>query len=405
MVRDLRNNATNQMLRGAACAWLALGLLAAAPSTAGAQVPQIVNGEDTQGFPTTAAVLAGSDPNTALIQCTGTVIGCDTVLTAAHCVCPTNGIDCNAGGAPDPANFKVYLQHAGIFSVDSIAVRSDFDFPTSTGDVSVLRLSTPVVGIRPTPINTTATPPFGSAGTIAGFGLSGTAGVTDWGIKRAGSVTTAICTVVSNTNNICWDFEAPLGLPGSDSNTCNVDSGGPLFVDFGGGDVVAGITSGGISPDCQPPDDSYDADVFFYNSWIQTQSGTLGQSSCGSVGQVGDTGTTVHPFWGDLSAATPQGTHSFSIGTSVDRLVWSLNGWDDGVADFDLYVKRGAPPTTLDFDCKRSASGQFGACVIENPLAGTWHALIQRKSGEGRYQATATVLGNTAVPVFPLTGH
>ncbi len=390
--------------RRTTCVWIALALLVVAPS-ATAQVPQIVNGEDTQDFATTAALLLGSDPNTATIGCSATLIGCDTVLTAAHCVCPTNGIDCNAGGAPNPSNFHVYLQHAGIFAVDSIAVRSDYDFPTAVGDLSVLRLSTPVTGIRPTPLNTGVSPPFGSAGVIAGFGLSGTPGLTDWGIKRAGSITTANCSVVSNATNICWNFEAPLGLPGSNSNTCNVDSGGPLLIDFGGGAVLAGATSGGISPDCQPPDDSYDADVSVYHVWIQSQSGVLAQSRCGDIPQVGDVGTTIHPFWGDLSAGTPQGTHSFSIGTGVERLVWSLNAWDDGSTDFDLYVKHGAPPTTLDFDCRRSASGQFGACVFENPLGGTWHALIQRNSGDGRYQATATLLDDTAVPVFPLTAH
>ncbi|MCP4005853.1 MAG: trypsin-like serine protease [bacterium] len=133
--------------------------------------PQIVNGTETQTFETTAALLEGSDPFSAQTVCSATLIGCDEVLTAAHCVCDGLGSTCQGASAPDPSNYTVFLQHAGLFAVDSVTVHPDLYFPDD--DVAVLKLSTAVTGIRPTPINTIQTPPLGASGTIAGFGRTG----------------------------------------------------------------------------------------------------------------------------------------------------------------------------------------------------------------------------------------
>ena len=74
-----------------------------------------------------------------------------------------------------------------------------------------------------------------------------------------------------------------------------------------------------------------------------------GQSQCGTVPQVGDTGTSVDAFSGELSSGSPQGAHSLSLSLGVETLRIAMNAQDDG-SDFDLYVKHGSPPTPLDFD-------------------------------------------------------
>ncbi|TMB46659.1 MAG: S1 family peptidase, partial [Deltaproteobacteria bacterium] len=74
----------------------------------------IVNGRLTSGFPAAGALLLG-DEATAVTWCSGVLIGCDTFLTAAHCVCDTNGADCQGARAPSPFGRLVYLQHAGFF--------------------------------------------------------------------------------------------------------------------------------------------------------------------------------------------------------------------------------------------------------------------------------------------------
>jgi Trypsin/Bacterial pre-peptidase C-terminal domain len=349
------------------------------PATAPVEVVErIVNGITTADFPSTGALLSSGNPSSAGVQCSGTLIGCQTFLTAGHCVAD----DLN------PSHYTVFLQHAGFFSVTSVALHPTFTFPV--GDVSVLKLGASVNGIRPTAINTTASPASALAGTIAGFGRSG--GVnTDYGIKRAGSVQTAQCkNGISGTTSVCWNFTAPLSTPGTNSNTCNGDSGGPLFIDFGAGVRVAGVTSGGNADDCLPTDTSFDANVFNYRSWIQQQGGSdLDNISCGSLPQVDDNGTTVVALTGQLSAASSTATGSFQISPGAAVLRVTMNAIDNG-SDFDLYVKAGSPASTSSFDCKQDGPGQFGACEFTPPATGTWYVLVNRFSGSGTYQVTAT---------------
>ena len=247
-------------------------------------VPRIVNGTLTAAYPSTAALLAGGTTDSAAIFCSATLIGCQTVLTAAHCVCDYEAADC--GGAPSPAGLWVFLQHAGIFPVASVAVHPAYFYPDA--DVAVLTLAAPVDGIAPSAINLLA-PATGVAGTIVGFGRQGGV-LNDYGLKRVGPVTTAACTAgLSDVSSLCWNFT------GTGANTCNGDSGGPLFADFGGGAALSGVTSGGVSSTCLPTDHSYDANVYTYSAWIAAQAGSdLGGTSCGTLPSAGGPGTIDH---------------------------------------------------------------------------------------------------------------
>lgn len=367
-------------------------VVATATATADAREPaggpRIVNGLYTSDYPTVGALLSGSSVSAADLGCSGTMIGCSTFLTAAHCVCSGGGPDCQPGepGAPSATGYFVFLQHAGVFAVSSIAVPPDYDFPVA--DVAVITLASPVTGFRPTPIHVAGSPANGTPGTIVGFGRQGDF-VDDYGLKRVGNVTTAPCTTASNVTSVCWDFDNPVGPPGTDSNTCNGDSGGPLFVAGSCGATVAGITSGGTSGECTPTDSSYDANVFYYRSYIQGIAGAdLSNVACGVLPQVGEAGTTVDGFVGMLSSGSPDATHSFAVGAGLAELRVTMNG--QSAADFDLYVRAGAPPTTATFDCKDDGLNQFADCVIANPAAGTWYLLAHRVTGAGVYQATAT---------------
>lgn len=347
--------------------------------------PEIVNGVMTAQYPTTGALLDGSNFSTASMICSGTLIGCQTFLTAGHCV----------AGNLNPSSYSVFLQHAGFFGVASVTLHPDFNFPV--GDVAVIKLSTPVNGIAPTPIDTEAAPAAGSAGVIVGFGRSGGGSANvDYGLKRAGDVTLASCANgISNSTSVCWDFTSPLGPPGSNSDTCNGDSGGPLFVDFGAGMVLAGTTSGGTSSTCLPTDHSYDANVFFYHPWIQTQGGAdLNNAACGTFPPVGQPGTSVVTASGQLSSTIPQTTQTFQVPAGTSQLRVAMNAIDDGSSDFDLYVKYGSPPTTTDFDCKADGSGQYGFCQFDTPAPGTWYALVNRFAGSGTYQLVGTTFGS-----------
>jgi len=235
----------SMVLRPTVSALVFWSLLTATSASAWEQ-PRIVNGVTSHDFPTTGQLLYGLDllppgpidDDNQASWCSGTLIGCSTFLTASHCV----EDDAN------PAHYRVFLQHAGTFDVVSLAQHPSY---TSGGfpefDVAVLKLATPVTSIDPTEVNSSLSPPVGTIGTIAGFGRSG-GNADDYGIKRAGLVETTDCNGIlpglGNSELVCWEFLSPLAPVGTDSNTCNGDSGGPLFADLGGGETVVGVTSG-----------------------------------------------------------------------------------------------------------------------------------------------------------------
>ena len=368
-------------MRRQVAALFALALALARPAPAEVW-PRIVNGLVTAQYPTVGALLDSGNFDQGALLCSGTLIGCSTFLTAGHCV----------EGDLNPQHYSVFLQHAGFFSVAGVALHPSYSFPV--GDVAVLTLATPVTGMVPTPIDTTATPAFGSPGIIAGFGRTGGSG-NDYGLKRMGAVNTASCTSgISNTTSVCWDFLAPLGPAGTDSSTCNGDSGGPLFVDFGAGDTVAGVTSGGDNADCLPDDLSFDANVYFYRTFIQGVGGAdLASTSCGTIPQVGAPDTSVHAFDGQVSPGAPEGRHAVTVGSGVSLVRVAMNALDNGIADFDLYVKRGSPPTTTDYDCRRIGANQYAYCEFTGAVGGTWNVLVSRFAGSGEYQVTLTTFG------------
>lgn len=264
-----------------------LGLAACCPVAEASPpfLPRVVNGIVAQDRPTTGALLYAYGSNYFQAVCSGTLIGCQTFLTAAHCMC--TGSTYATCGIPVAGKYSVYLQDVGIVQVAAIDVDPTFSF-TQHGDVAVLTLSAPVTGVSPTPLNTSLRPPFGTTVEIAGFGLT-RGGADDIGMLRRGLAETSACTAAAPDSHVCWAFHEPLGIPGLHSNTCNGDSGGPAFADLGFGNSIVGITSGGSSGDCTAVDASFDTDVYVHRSTIEAFGGAdLSSTRCGSIAQVGE---------------------------------------------------------------------------------------------------------------------
>src|SRR5437899_10788013 len=191
-------------------AWTAFALLALLLIGRGADAvePRIVNGVPTQQRPTTGVLLLrNASFNSFFGICSGTLVGCQTFVTAGHCVC--NGGDFVSCGAPNPADFAVYLQHVGLLEVSAIDVNPAYDGTSS--DVSVLTLAAPIAGVRPTKLNTTGNPTVGMAGSIAGYGV--TDGLSnDFGILRQGSVVISSCGGFFHEPDMtCWQLVGSVG--------------------------------------------------------------------------------------------------------------------------------------------------------------------------------------------------
>jgi hypothetical protein len=376
--------------------WAVAAALLAATAGSGLawEQPRIVNGVVSSDFPTVGQLLYGYgalaagpiDDDNQISWCSGTLIGCETFLTAAHCVADD----------PDPAHYRVFLQHAGLFDVVSVTKHPNYisdGFPEF--DVAVIKLAAPVASIDPTEINSSLSPPAGTMGTIVGFGRSG-GYEEDYGIKRAGVVETTDCTGLlaglGNSELVCWDFLIPLGSAGTDSNTCNGDSGGPLFADIGAGERIVGVTSGGANGLCLPADYSYDANVYAYNDFITAELAADSTTTCGGLPPVGDPTVLVGGESATLGSSVPTKISTVYVTGAPDEVRFALNG-ENPYFDVDLYVKQGLGVSMSDFDCKSDGASNFGACIFPAPATGPWSVLVRRFSGSGLYQLTTTIVG------------
>jgi hypothetical protein len=380
---------------------LVLSLLGTALASGMEFSSRIVNGTLTAAHPTVGALLVISRTGDGSIStlCSGTLIGCSTFVTAAHCVCPdtSNFSACVRGGILPPQRLRVFLQHAGFFNVLGVLVNPEFDLGKG-GDLAVLDLAQPVTGIAGSPVTIDEPVQPGVVGTIAGFGRTG--GDPDVnanaGNKRDGTVVTAACASgVSNDNYLCWDFL------GEGSNTCQGDSGGPLFV---AGDVLAGVTSGGTSGSCLAPDMGYNTSIFRYHEWLLSiLDADQAMLSCGGVPAVGTAGTSVLASSGTLTQLMPRADLEFVVPPGATQLRVALNGQLFGRVggfetrnEFDLVVRAGEPPTPVRFDCRDARLGPFGYCQIDMPAPGTWYAGARQTRGTGDFQLTVTVVGGSA---------
>ncbi len=286
----------------------------------------------------------------------------------------------------------VFLQHGGQLPVRSVEIHPDYNFGIG-GDLAVLKLATPMTGIVPLPINRVASPALGTPATLVGFGTTGLDNSV--GIKRWGKVHVAACTDEHpEDRNVCWSFREPQGPPGSNSDTCEGDSGGPLLLSLPAGDVVAGVTSGGSSFSCLPPDDSFDTDVFFHQDFIVGIGGAdLDSVRCGDLPHVGEAGVSQSKE-SDVLGLAAEARYSVQVPAATRLLRVGLNA-DTGESrrgnDFDLYLRRAANPTNEVFDCDSTSESGFEFCEIVAPQPGTWNILVEAFRGQGEIQLATTM--------------
>jgi len=374
---------------------LALGAAAAAPEPL--VRPLIANGQPTTAWAEVGKLLTSSG------ACTATLVGCRTVATAAHCVCGADGLGAPCGNgerAERPEDLVVFLPRAGFFAVEGVRIAPGYQFGVG-GDLALLELLRPSRSVRPRRLHAGARPPFGTAGTIVGYGIT-KEGAADGGIQRVGAVTTASCNAagVTNANHLCWSFAAPVGPAGSDSNICSGDSGGPLLADLGAGTALIGVHSGGSLAGCDAPlpSSGFATDVSVASGWLRATAGLdLDAEACSDGPQIGD------PEVGALSfSTTPSSANTFrdfTIPPGTRRLRVALNGRDDPASELDLYVRAGARPTKSVYDCASTFAGNLEWCEIADPPAGSGHLLVTRELDKNVFfQATVTMLPEDPPP-------
>ncbi len=338
----------------------------------------VVEGELTAEFPSVGALMSPAHPDFAVTRCTATLIGCETLLTAAHCVC--RGDSCKGDEAPRTDDFLFFLPNAGFFSVASVIVHPSFSYPHN--DLAVIKLNQAVAGVPPSPVQGEESFAMGVAGTIVGYGTSGHLR-SDFGLKRKGEV------VIDNYTSLVHPNAQ------SASNTCYGDSGGPIFADG----ALVGISTFLSDPTCVGDlplgngslgfNVHLAAEVGYYPAFIQSAAGSDLGRTCGNVAPLGSGETEIANLEAAFDLADTSHPYSFEVGPETQSLAIASTGTEDA-ADFDLYVKFGSPPSLDDFDCKAAGPGQFGFCHMASPQVGTWYATLVRYRGRGAYQLTVT---------------
>jgi V8-like Glu-specific endopeptidase len=253
----------------------------------GERTPQVVNGTVHNGHPA-VGLLYVTDGNQGAL-CTATLVGSQTVLTAAHCTVmeksppytkfPKMEFYINgqwpAGGSLTGTKYNVIsaTYHPGYNSAG-----------VPVADVAVLRLASPVQGVQP--MRVAPNPTYaGEQVRFVGYGKTGNDN-NDSGVKR---------TAVNTVEQLAGHYFTYVGAQGSEGNTCSGDSGSSVFATRSGEEVIVGIHSAGT---CALGDNAFDitgysmrADTYY--GWIeQTAQGDLYKGSTGGGSNPGPTGPT-----------------------------------------------------------------------------------------------------------------
>lgn len=406
---------------------------------------RIVNGVASSGDASTGALLTvGDEAGPPEFVCTAVLIGCHTVLTAAQCVCPAaaDSDEC-VGDLPDPATLRVFFASGGLFTIRDIAVSPKYKRGVR-GDLAVLTIGAfdpngsqdddggsgsplpqkKVTGITPASINLDGTPGRFFTGKLVGYGVTAF-DLKDNGIKRLGDVFLNSCPArVASPANICWDFEEPLGSPGTDSTGCTGDQGGPLFVDLGSGASVVGVFSDNSPPPvtfphrspeigpCEPGVTGYATNVFKNRAFIQRVGGDdLLKEQCGDTPPVGSDDVFTFVVTDMLKRKELQQRLSFPVPSRTFEVRVSLSGSNNRNGDLDMFVAFDRPPTKGDNDCKVADPGFFGTCTftevpedVENVQVLLQHVRLGQGRGKSNYQVTVTFFrapGDGEIPDEP----
>lgn len=377
-----------RLLRALVVVFLSTAPLAARETV---QAP-IVNGVTTAGLPAVGYMLL-SNP-AGIGSCTGTLIGCRTILTAAHCFCGTD----TPGSLCSPSTAgSIFLPSGGVFTFSNVTIHPDYSFPQQ--DLAVVRLASAVTGIAPLHINQAGSVGTGLGGLAVGYGITSGDHPETGGIKRAGVATTLACPSPFQATNICAELHLPLGPPGEDSGICQGDSGGPLLFLAGEETVVGGVASG-VTGNCEPPASNIWARVFQQRSWIMSVGGAdLSSNRCGAGPQAGEVDA---PITTAVSTINPGQVRNYTLEVPQGSTLLRVALTHTYNSDVDLRVRRGAPPTASQFDCESdNAPPFFDGCSLVNPTPGTWHFSAVGFQGSSIFQLTATTFEQGAQPTAP----
>uniref|UniRef100_A0A240PM37 Peptidase S1 domain-containing protein n=1 Tax=Anopheles epiroticus TaxID=199890 RepID=A0A240PM37_9DIPT len=244
---------------------------------------RITNGQEaTPGqFPYQIVLLSNFPAGTAL--CGGSVLTRSFILTAAHCVAPSESTLAAGGIAIMGAHNRTIRetsQQRIPFSTSGIRRHPLYTAFTLRYDIAVVLLDSPMTftdRVQPARLpDLDDTRQFGwFTGTVSGFGRTSDASQTISSVVRFTSnlvMTNVECVIRWGTSNVQTQNVCLSGAGGRSS--CNGDSGGPLTVQSGG-PLLIGVVSFASVRGCTAGMPSVYSRVSYYRPWIELNSNIL----------------------------------------------------------------------------------------------------------------------------------
>jgi hypothetical protein len=202
--------------------------------------------------------------------CGGSIIGPNTILTAAHCVAPYSASQLIVYAG---VTFISQRTSGQVRGVSKISIHPNYNSSTVNADIAVLELSSPIA------FNADAQPIRFDGGTgiefegnlafISGWGNTGTSSSAPDQLQSAAVGLGDINSLQQNQYN--FPLNSGMIPAGGTVSTCNGDSGGPLWVNNNGQSFLVGVTSAKAISGCGSSNPAIFTRVSSYCQWVLQQ--------------------------------------------------------------------------------------------------------------------------------------
>lgn len=332
-------------------------------------------------FTEAGSIFEGRSPEAADMVCSGTLVMCDMVLTAAHCLQFRHV----AGN-----QFWFYLQHSGLHEIarDELALFCDTHDcsgpPESFFDLALLRLNTLAWKAQKTGSSVDATE---QEARFVGYGIKPPK-LDSYNIKRISSIRLSKCDFLAGENHtLCSNLDDETPTP------CHKDSGGPLYAESEGGEYILKGIAIRTGVGCRAGQAIYnDMSSPVIQAWLEEHT-SQSTNRCKKNTQKRTEILNEPEGW--LDEKTDFQELEIEVANGLDELLVSLNhapGEILGEAhnDFDLklYGPENNAKSLIPY-CDNTWK-LLSICRVPSPTEGTWKARVTRKHGEGHFQLVAS---------------
>ena len=177
----------------------------------------------------------------------------------------------------------------------------------------------------------------------------------------------------SASQELSFTMVVPAGATNLNFDMAGGTGDADLYVKFGSAPTTSSYDcrpyKGGNAESCPiatAQAGTYHVKVIGYSAFTGVSlTGSFTEPTTGGVATGGSASVT------DISVARRAWTYyTIDVPAGMSTLDFNMSG---GTGDADLYIRRGAKPTTSTYDCRPYKSGNSEACAFTDPVADTWH--------------------------------